>query len=226
MPLERASFTRLNANFSDAGSIEVQYNPTEFTLQKGAQYAEVGIPGLDMPIQQYVRGQAETLMVDLFFDTTEFGMDSSSDVTAVTLLTDQFYHLIRLNPTTKAPPICRFDWGERGFPGSNLRRAGKQLRRNGFQGVLESVTQKFTLFSPKGIPLRATLAIKMREYQTLSDLVAATKDEVTLVEAGKTLDEIASRKYNDPARWRQIAELNDVDDPLNLSIGSLLSLLE
>ena len=35
--------------------IAVQYNPTEFTLDKQVTLAEVGIPGLDSPLQQYVR---------------------------------------------------------------------------------------------------------------------------------------------------------------------------
>ena len=37
------------------------------------QFAEVAIPGLDAPIIQFVRGQSETLTLDLFFDSTEKG---------------------------------------------------------------------------------------------------------------------------------------------------------
>ena len=39
--------------------IELQYNPTEFPGTRGAQLAEITIPGLDAPLQQFVRGQAE-----------------------------------------------------------------------------------------------------------------------------------------------------------------------
>jgi hypothetical protein len=226
MTLARAAFTRLNADLSLGARMEVQYNPTEFSFTKGVTYAEIGIPGLDMPVQQFVRGNAESVSVELFFDTTEFGTDDAASVTPVTLLTDQFYRLIRVDPRIKAPPICLFSWGDAGFPGSNLQQGETQLREHGFRCLVESVTQKFTLFSPQGIPLRASLSVKLREYQTLTDLVAATEQEVTLIEEGTTLDQVANRVYNDPTKWREIATFNKVDDPLSLTPGSLMSLLE
>ena len=224
MTLARAAFTRLNADLSLGPRMEVQYNPSEFSLTKGVTYAEISVPGLDMPIQQAVHGNAETASVDLFFDTTEFGTEEEG-VKPVTLITDQFYQLIRIDPKIKAPPICLFSWGDTGFPGSNLRQGETQLREHGFRCLVESVTQKFTLFSAQGVPLRAMLSVKLREYQTLTDLVAATEEEVTLIEEGTTLDEVANRAFNDPTRWREIAEANRVDDPLSLQPGSLLSLL-
>lgn len=224
MSFARARFTRLNADLSPGPSLEVQYNPTEFTFNKTVQYAEIGIPGLDMPVQQFVRGGAETVSLDLFFDTTEFGMGDDAGVKPVTLLTDQFYQLIRIDPALKAPPICLFSWGDEGFPGSNLRRGDTQLREHGFRCLVENVTQKFTLFSPRGVPLRATLTVKLREYQTLTDLVAATEEQVVLIEEGVTLDEVANRAFNDPGRWREIAEFNNIDDPLALTPGSILNL--
>lgn len=226
MTLARAAFTRLNADLSLGRRMEVQYNPTEFSFTKGVTYAEIGIPGLDMPVQQFVRGNAESVSVELFFDTTEFGTGDDAGVKPVTLLTDQFYQLIRVDPRIKAPPVCLFSWGDEGFPGSNLRQGDTQLRENGFRCLVESVTQKFTLFNPQGIPLRATLSVKLREYQTLTDLVEATEEEVTLIEDNVTLDQVASRVFNDPTKWREIAAFNNVDDPLALTPGSLLSLLD
>ena len=227
MPLARATFTRLppDLNPRNGVSMEVQYNPTEFSMSKGVQYAEVAIPGLDMPIQQFVRGLAETLKADLFFDTTETGMDEEDSVVPVTALTDRFYQLIRIDPQTQAPPVCLFSWGEKGFPGSNLRQGETQLRQHGFPCLVESVSQRFTLFSPLGIPLRATLSVQLREYQTLSELVSALEEAVEMVEQGDTLDQIASRQYNDPSKWREIAEHNGIDDPLSISAGDVLELL-
>ena len=54
--------------------IDLQYNPTELSWDKSAQLAEITIPGLDAPLQQFVRGQAERLTLELFFDTTDHGM--------------------------------------------------------------------------------------------------------------------------------------------------------
>ena len=41
--------------------IDLQYNPTELSWDKSAQLAEITIPGLDAPLPQFVRGQAERL---------------------------------------------------------------------------------------------------------------------------------------------------------------------
>ena len=68
-------------------AMDVLYNPTEYTLAKAAQFAEVPIPGLDSPILQFIRGQSETLTLDLFFDTTDAG-GTGADAKPVTAKTD------------------------------------------------------------------------------------------------------------------------------------------
>src|SRR5262245_40862120 len=100
--------------------IAVQYNPTEFTLDKGAQFGEIQIPGLDSPLQQYVRGNSEKLTLDLFFDTTESGMGAGA--TSVTSETDKIYQLIKIEPKRHAPPILTFIWNDQ-FPGSSIGAA-------------------------------------------------------------------------------------------------------
>ena len=51
--------------------IDLQYNPTEIVLEKNVHIAEIAIPGLTAPLQQFVRGDAETLKLELFFDTSD-----------------------------------------------------------------------------------------------------------------------------------------------------------
>jgi LysM repeat protein len=227
MSLQKATLQRLDANLNPIPGerLTVSYNPTEITFSKGVQYAEIGIPGLDTPIQQFVRGQTETLTFDLFFDTTESGMGAGPEVTAVTTLTDQFYELIKIDPDTKAPPICFFSWGESGFPGSNLTGPwARQRRENGFQCLVESINQKFNLFSPLGVPLRATITVKLREYQTLAQQVAAIDTRVYVAQAGDTLESVAGDYYDDPEQWRGIAEHNGIDDPANIPPGTTLEI--
>src|SRR5579871_5192519 len=100
-----------------AEAIPVQYNPTELTFEKSVQFAEIAIPGLDSPLQQYVRGQAEKLTVELFFDTTDQGMGVGA--TSVTTWTDKIYQLTKIQPDLHAPPVCTFIWNE-SFPGSSI----------------------------------------------------------------------------------------------------------
>ena len=90
--------------------IEVQYNPTELSWDKSAQIAEITIPGLDAPLQQFVRGQAEKLNLELFFDTTDHGMGKGA--ASVTTLTDRIYQLIKIEPSRHAPPVCTFIWND------------------------------------------------------------------------------------------------------------------
>src|SRR5262245_36087807 len=164
LTLVKAQVQRLKADGTlDGAPFPVQFNPTEYTLSKGAQIAEIAVPGLDQPVLQFVRGQTETMALDLFFDTTDQGMGAGA--TAVTTKTDKFYELIKIDRATHAPPILRFMWGQDGFAGAKFDgNWSSQARTNGFQCVVESVKQRFTLFSSEGIPLRAVLSVTLREY--------------------------------------------------------------
>src|SRR6266481_9570157 len=83
--------------------IPVQFNPSEYTLTKGAQIAEIAIPGIDAPILQFVRGQTQTLSMELFFDTTELGM-GEAPVLDVRILTEPVFQLVKIQAKTHAPP--------------------------------------------------------------------------------------------------------------------------
>jgi len=252
--------------------IDVQYNPTEYSLDKQVTLGEVAIPGLDAPLQQYVRGNAEKLTFDLFFDTTEHG--TGSGAVSVTTETDKIYQLIKIEPERHAPPILTFVWSDQ-FPGSSIGGApgsvaaaaaraitnvvgglasaaldagvaatgsvgstalaglsasmGNQ-RRNGFRCILESIKQKFTLFSPEGIPLRATLTVSLREYRTLSEQFKQVKPSspdrthAHVTAQSDSLSAISNRYYEQPDEWRPIADANEIDDPRRLAIGRVLTI--
>jgi nucleoid-associated protein YgaU len=225
--LQKALFQRLDRHFSPVKTLPVQFNPTELTLNKQVQVAEIAIPGLDMPVLQFVRGQTETMTVDLFFDTTDSGMDA--DAQAVTKKTDAFYQLIKIDRGTHAPPVCRFVWGGADFPGSHFdQQWATQNRENGFQCIVEGVRQRFTLFSSEGVPLRATLSLSLREYKTLKEqiekigLESPDRTHAHVVQAGDTLARIASASYEDATQWRAIAQANGITDPLDLAPGRVL----
>jgi len=175
--------------------IPVQFNPPEYTIAKGAQIAEIAVPGIDAPILQFVRGQTRTLALELFFDTTRTGT-SEADVKDVRALSDPVAELGRIQPKTHAPPRVRFIWG-------------KGLS---FRAIVDNVQQKFTLFSPSGIPVRATLTVSFKEYQTLEEQLARlnlqssdhTKRRV--IRARDTLARIAFEEYGDASQWALIAD--------------------
>jgi len=205
--------------------IKVQFNPTEFTLNKGVQVAEVPIPGLDTPLLQFVRGQSETMTVDLFFDTTEEGMGTKAS--SVTKYTDKIYSLTKIEPGGHTPPICAFIWNAR-FPGTDVQAQVGSQRRDAFQCIVESVRQRFTLFSPEGVPLRAVLSVTLKEYKTLHEqhwqlnLNSPDRTQSHVVQRGETLSGIAGLHYRRPGQWRAIAAENGIADPRRLATGTFL----
>lgn len=180
-------------------AIPVMYNPEEYQLEQGNTFAEIGIPGLDSPPIQYVRGRARTLSMELFFDTYETRVD-------VRAHTGRIVGLLDTSPQTHAPPVLLFTMGQ--FT---------------FECVLVDAGQRYTMFLRDGTPVRATLSVRFQEF-------ARTEVEIergffmgppTLhnVGAGQTLAGIAADTLGDPRRWREIAEANGIDDPLNLPSG-------
>jgi nucleoid-associated protein YgaU len=208
-------------------SVDLQHNPTEITLEKGVTLAEIAIPGLTAPLQQFVRGQAETLHLELFFDTSDQGM--GLEAVSVATLTDKIYALTRIVPNQHAPPIVTFIWG-RDFPGHQLPPELGNQRRNSFTGVVTSVKQNFTLWSSGGLPLRAKLSLSIREYLPLQDqlnqlnLASPSKTHSYVLARGDTLALLADRFYFDTGAWREIALANGIDDPRRLAAGRQLTI--
>jgi nucleoid-associated protein YgaU len=227
--IRKARFQRLGKDGNPTGdALKVQFNPNEYTLTKSSQFAEVPIPGLDSPIIQFVRGQTETLLLDLFFDSTEKGTGEKAD--PVTKLTDEFYQLIKIESGTHAPAVLLFTWGDETFPGHRSYSTLGGQGRNGFKCVVESVKQRFTFFSSKGVPLRAVLSVSLKEYKTLSDQIAELKlksadhTKTHVVARGDTLPRVAYDAYGDAGDWRTIAEYNGIEDPVFLQPGMILEI--
>lgn len=196
------------------------FNPKELSVEKGNQFAEVSIPGLPSPIYQFVRGNARTVTLDLFFDTYEQGTD-------VRLFTDRITGwdagsmfsrlpgitrgLMDIDPDLHAPPVCLFIWGA--FI---------------FQCIIERVSKRFTMFLPEGIPVRATLNVTLKEYREVETQVkeiALQSADLTkrwIVRQGDSLWSIASKEYGDPGEWRRIADANNIDNPGFLTPGQEL----
>ena len=227
--LAKAQMQRLKADGSPVGApLEVSFNPTEYTLNKGAQIAEIPIPGLGAPMLQFVRGQAESLTVELFFDTTDEG-GTGGDAKSVTEKTDPFYQLIKVDPNTRALPVVLFSWGSDAFPGGrDYQTLGPN--RHGFKGIVETVRQRFTLFSSLGKPLRATISLSLKEYKTLGELVAeqtaggSDRPQTQTAEEGQAVTDVVEQNGGDGSDWRSTAEANDIDDAEDLEPGQVIEM--
>lgn len=216
----------LFATDSSLESYEVQYNPTELSFDKQVQLAEIAIPGLDAPLQQFVRGNTERMTLELYCDTTEDGMGVGAR--SVTEETDKFFQLVKIIPGLHAPPVVTFYWND-AFPGANLGTSWGNQRRVAFTGVAESVRQKFTLFSPEGVPLRANVTLVLREYRPLElqlyelNLQSPDRTHSHVLSGGDTLSGVASLYYQRSDQWRAVANANDIEDPRRLTSGRVLT---
>jgi len=202
--------------------LEVQFNPTELSFEKGTQLAEIPIPGLDAPLQQFVRGNAEKLTLELFCDTTDQGTGINAH--SVTSETDKFYQLVKIVPKLHAPPVVVFTWHKE-FSGNRVSKAFGNNRRFRFIGVAESVRQRFTLFSPEGVPLRATVTLVLREWRPIEtqlkeiDPSSPDRSHRHVLASGESLSALAGQYYDQPANWRPIASGNGIEDPRRLQAG-------
>lgn len=187
--------------------IPFRFNPTEYQLAKTNTFAELPIPGLASPPIQYVRGGSEKLTLDLIVDTS----DSLKDVRKE--YTNALRGLMGIENEIHAPPIVKLVWTQEVFT-----------------GVMESLTITYTLFSTKGVPLRAKCSVGLKEFSTVSRQLLESKtaspdfDKSWTVRRGDTLTSIAGALYQDPARWRDIARANAIDDPRSLEPGRELAI--
>lgn len=210
---------KLTIYSENAPSIRARFNPERYTVNKSVQFAEIGIPGLDGPVVQFVRGQSEKITLELFFDTTEFGMvDNVKDVRE---RTGKVHKLMRVDGELHAPPRLILEWGDAG----KLFSFGTDISP---WCVLESVSEELSLFSPSGVPLRAKLNCTFREAWTIEEQLQETgrhsSDRTSLrtLKRGQTLSHLAADEYKDPGAWRLIADANALDNPRRVPPGAQL----
>ncbi|MEM9369906.1 MAG: hypothetical protein AAGA26_01985 [Pseudomonadota bacterium] len=203
----------------------VEYAPAELSFTKAAQYSDVAIPGLEQPLVQFVRGDAETLSLELFFDSTQDG--TGTEATAVTEKVEEFHKLVRIKGSLHTPPLVKVSWGD-DFPGTTMGET--ETAGETFTAVVLSVGRRFTLFNPDGKPLRAVVSLALKQYATVSEQVAAinyqSADHTRLhtVAEGETLPLIAYDAYADPKVWRVIAEHNGLTEVRDIAPGTRLEL--
>jgi len=196
------------------------FNPKELSVEKSNQYAEVNIPGLASPVFQFVRGNARSVTMDLFFDTYEEGSDVRIFTDRITgwdagsmfsSLPGSAKGLMDIDSELHAPPVCLFIWGA--FV---------------FQCIIERVSKRFTMFLPLGIPVRATLSVTLKEYREVDiqvkELGLHSPDQTKswTVKQGDSLWSIAVQEYGDPADWTLIAGANGIDNPRVITPGTEL----
>ena len=193
-----------NVSVNPPTSTKVMFNPTEYDIDRGANYAELDVPGLGTPILQFIRGEAQTLSLSLFIDS----YDSRGTVSAALNALRAF---VTINGDLHSPPVCLFQWGDQSF-----------------QGVVTSLKEKFSLFDSDGNVIRATVTLSLKSYSPVEVQVRTQKmsspdrTRVRTVREGDTLAQLANEAYGQPRLWRPIADANGLDRPRFLQAGQTL----
>jgi hypothetical protein len=229
MSLVKGSITPIDP---EGNSIFFEYNPSELEVSKEVNWAEIGVPGLDYPLQQFIRGQLKTLSLEIYLNQDHY--DRSYDVRGAV---ERFESLVESTETTGAPPVCYFHWG-----------------RFNFICVIGSISTRYTMFDMSGEAVEATVRLSLRRYveknisfkpprhevalplprkaqrpafegwQKGSGSVFSPPEEKTITSAdefieigevrihiakeGETFQSIATLHYGDPALWRAIEYAN------------------
>src|SRR5688572_6412060 len=213
MALEKATITNC---LKPKDKILVHFNPEEYTMNKDINYAQAAIPGLSGPILQFVNGNLTTLEMELLLDSYEGYDDVNPKVlplSDVRELTGKITSLMEIDSQTHAPPLLLFTWGTLSF-----------------QCVLARVSQRFIMFLPGGIPVRARLNVTFHEYLDPEHEVKRVPKQTAdfskeyIVLQDQTLSQIAGKLYENPQLWRPIAIFNHIADPRAIRAGQRLQI--
>lgn len=186
--------------------IPVMFNPTEYSISRRVNYAEIQVPGLQVPLLQFVRGESQTLQVELFLDGTD-GRESVGEHLA------HLRNFVTIDSHLHAPPVCEFSWGEITF-----------------QGVVTDLQERFALFKEDGDVLRARVTMTLKSYTPVeiqareANRQSPDRTKTHVVVEGERLDLIAADEYGDASFWPVIAKANEIPRPRLLSPGTILTI--
>jgi nucleoid-associated protein YgaU len=207
---------------SKLAEITVLFNPNSYSVTKSVTWSPTSSSNernaqterkKNAPTLTFGGGGSRTLTLELFFDVTEPIDDQQ--VEDVREKTNRIVELTRIERDLDRPPACEIFWGSAPV-GSDFP----------FTGVVNQLTQRFTLFRSNGMPVRANLTIAFTEFLDPEKDKRETDPEFTtrLVKRGDSLNNISAEVYRDPKLWRLIAEANLLDDPRRLPIGLRLDI--
>jgi len=132
-------------------NLTAQYNPKEIGLDKSVPWQKGKNSKANTPDLEFTSADGRSLSVELFFDTYETQTDVHAEYVSQLLKLAEV--MSESGPEDKMRPTrVKVQWGT--LPD--------------FEGVLESVSTKYTMFLPSGMPVRATCSCKFKEASRLS----------------------------------------------------------
>jgi hypothetical protein len=221
MPIPQG-FQKAKLKIEGGDTLDVYFNPQEYSISKTNQWTYETVTGNSLPPAQFGGGNPRELTLNLLLDVSLMGGDAS-----VKDMTDKLFKMMEVpagqsgGSASAVPPFVTFQWGSI-VP---------------FKAVCTSLRVSYKLFRPNGLPIRADVALSLKQAETASTASSNGSNRGTnpttranaghgvhTVKDGDSLPSIAYRTYGDPNAWRAIADANGIENPLHLRRGTALSL--
>ena len=190
-------------------SIVAQFNPEHISFSKGNRLGSAKVVGAEHPVTTFLSGDTEELSFDLLFDTSMEKTLLGQPVSVKQKYVLGFQKILDKNSDEHAVAVCEIVWG----------------RTLDFTGMLRNMNVNYTMFSKEGIPLRVRLGLtfeKKISLQAQEEEVSEESSDRTKQRTLHTSDHLwtlAAREYEDPGKWRHIADVNGIDNPRILETG-------
>lgn len=193
-----------------SAEVRAQFNPASLKVSLANSLRENERSG-NSRAAQYVDKSSSNLSVELLFDSTEDargGDGAAIDVRRKTApIARTFMHSEAVGNQSAEPQRCMFAWGSFFFV-----------------GIMESFEETLEFFSPEGVPLRATVSLKLSESRfqfRTEEAISAERDTPTVDDTSNSAAEANSAAGKDPKEWRDTAQHNGVESPRDTSDGPL-----
>jgi hypothetical protein len=215
--LEFATLRVVEGRVSGPSELAFDFNPGEYSISRSSAWTRPQMRGGRQTGKPEFQGaNAQTLQFEALFDKSLI-FDRSQRSPGVADAVATLFEWVKATEDSVAkkkpqPPILVFEWG-------------KNPALTNFRGYLKQVQAKYLLFSPSGLPLRATASITMEEVPVPPKKTNPTSGSIHgrrshLMLDGDSLASLAWREYDDPTLWRGIAAFNGIDDPLRVRAGA------
>ena len=213
--------------------VTVQFNPSEYTITRSVRLSARKPLGRDPATtpEQVVRGESARLSVRLYFDTVtdlysyslagaasvvQGGLPSAEQAKTLAktqlmpgknndpaTACDALMSLVKYAHEGHTPPTVRFLWGKLDFTGR-----------------VESSTVQYTMFAPDGTPVRAAVDLTLcgeetglTQHQSQYPFQSPDRTKERTLAEGDRLWMLAQQEYDDPTKWKLIAEANGILNP-------------
>jgi hypothetical protein len=199
-------------NLANNDEVLCMFNPFEYSIAKQNSWERDTNSGQDAPSLTFQRGGPMRLTLTLYFDTLADGKD-------VRQYTNKLWQMMMVDKPSEhtqsgksSPPEVAFSWG-----------------RLYFKAVITNMTQKFTLFTPEGTPVRANVNVTLEQSfpahefpEQEAGAVSTPAAQAITATQGDRIDNLAAQT-GDANNMRALAEQNNIDNPLNIPAGQQLT---